>query len=517
MSNKLTKVRLIIAGILLCAIAPSAHAQGGPITGQAFRYTPSGLQYFPGATITVCASNATVPLNGVCFPAENDANCCFTNAAMSVASPNPTVADSFANYPPLFGTPGNYIVCISGNNATTRCSPYVIPCVPSAVVAGCATNAGLSRLQIAGTPLVSGDFSVPSAGGWGTGATITNIVGSDSGFQFTITAGTSPSIAPTITLTFHDGPWTAINSVSANWIGGTGNAADVQQSNNLSSITLTYLDLPVATKTYTFSVLLSGRSNVIPVTSTVNPVVLNPSGFQTITNFGLGVPSLTAANLSTFNGGLTGTGNIGNLDLGSKAISTPHTWTGVQTFPNGSISCAVLIGGCPSSGTQVSVNGTSQGSAVNFGSLPAVDANNIQVTWKQGSGNSSAEVPGSGNGATFCTVSGSLPSGHQIAADANGNCVDGGLDQDFTRTACQFSANSTDNSCSTSFSLPVAYADFTYFIQITPELNVSGTPVLAVSLISHTSSTITYDIGCTFGCSAISGQSATLHVHTHHN
>ncbi|HLZ90222.1 MAG TPA: hypothetical protein VKQ28_00805, partial [Candidatus Acidoferrum sp.] len=327
MSKKLTKLWLTLAAVMLgCVFAPAASAQGGPINSIALRYTPSGVQYFPGATITICASNATIPLNGVCTPAENDANCCFTNAAMTVASPNPTAADTFANYPPLFGTPGNYIVCISGNNATPRCSPYVIPCVPSAVVAGCATNAGIARLQISGTPLVSGDFSTPSAGGWGTGATISSIAGSDSGFQFTITAGTSPSIAPTITLTFHDGPWTAINSVSANWIAGTGNVADVQQSNNLSSITLTYLDLPVATKTYTFSVLLSGRSNVIPVTSVVNPVVLNPSGFQTITGFGLGVPSLTSTGLSTFNAGITGTGNIGNLDLGSAALGASHTW-----------------------------------------------------------------------------------------------------------------------------------------------------------------------------------------------
>ena len=418
--------KLFLALLMLAAGGGATFGQGGPIVGQAFRYTPSGVQYFPGATVTICAANATVPLNGVCTPAENDANCCFTDALMSVPSPNPTLTDALANYPPLYGTPGNYIVCISGSNATTRCGSYVIPCVAGATATGCG-GSGMPRLQLLGTPLVAGDFSF---NGWGTGATISGIQGTDSAFLFTVTAGTAPSIAPTVTLTFHDGPWTSIQSQDCTMLStSTGNFADFLPANNLSSLTLTYFDLPVATKTYSVSCVLSGRSNVIPASSAINPVVLNPTGFQNITNFGLGAPFFSASALSTFSAGITGGGNIGAIDLGSKALSTVHTWSAQQIFPDASIACTKLIGGCATGGTAVSVNGVAQGAAVNFGSLPAADPGNLQIAFKQGSGNASAQVPISGTGGTVCSVLGSLPSGHLIVADANGNCVDGGLDQ----------------------------------------------------------------------------------------
>ena len=56
-----------------------------------------------------------------------------------------------------------------------------------------------------GTALASADFSFSA--GWGTGATIGSIRGTDSAFTFTMTAGTSPTTDPTVTLTFHDGAW----------------------------------------------------------------------------------------------------------------------------------------------------------------------------------------------------------------------------------------------------------------------------------------------------------------------
>ena len=43
----------------------------------------------------------------------------------------------------------------------------------------------------------------------------------------------------------------------------------------------------------------------------------------------------TWTQLQYFGVGISGFGNIGNLDLGPVALGTPHVWTAAQTFPNG--------------------------------------------------------------------------------------------------------------------------------------------------------------------------------------
>lgn len=105
-----------------------------------------------------------------------------------------------------------------------------------------------------GTPLIIGNFAFS---GWGTGATITAIVGTQMGFYFTMTAGTSPSISPTVTLTFptaYPNPPLSIPKIT----GGTGSVADVNVATTITQAVFTYDDLPVATKTYIFAVFELG-------------------------------------------------------------------------------------------------------------------------------------------------------------------------------------------------------------------------------------------------------------------
>jgi hypothetical protein len=73
-----------------------------------------------------------------------------------------------------------------------------------------------------GTTLASSDFTFTA--GWGSTASIGSIVGTDGAFQFVMSsAGTGQTVAPTVTLNFHDGTWTnpPVCSVS----GMTGNAS----------------------------------------------------------------------------------------------------------------------------------------------------------------------------------------------------------------------------------------------------------------------------------------------------
>jgi hypothetical protein len=108
-----------------------------------------------------------------------------------------------------------------------------------------------------GTPLVSGNFALS---GWGTGATITGIHGTQMGCTFTITAGTMPSISPTVTLTF---PTAYPNSPLslAQITGGSGAVTDISIATSTTQAVFTYNGLPTATQTYTFSVFELGLGN----------------------------------------------------------------------------------------------------------------------------------------------------------------------------------------------------------------------------------------------------------------
>jgi hypothetical protein len=235
-----------------------------------------------GAIIKFCS----YPANGVpctnlatTYTSVTLATACPTSTQITLAGTNTCVSNT--------DTQGNWGVWVAADlyayTVTTSVGnfgPYVLNL----------TNNILVRLQTAaGTALTSSNFSAPTVGGWGgTGSAISNITGTDTAFTFTMTAGTGPNVNPTETLTFANGPWASIATMTPQMVGGTGDYSDIQASNNLSSITLTYMGLPVATKTYTISVVIAGASNVTTsMPATLNPVVQNPTGVQTITSYPL--------------------------------------------------------------------------------------------------------------------------------------------------------------------------------------------------------------------------------------
>lgn len=121
------------------------------------------------------------------------------------------------------------------------------------------TTSSQTRIIISGaTALASGNFSTPSSNGWGTGATITAIHGSDAAHYYTITAGSSPSSLPTVQLTYADGAWSVAPIADIRMIGGTGSFTDLGVATNTVSYTLTYFGTPLNGLTYIFAAQLIG-------------------------------------------------------------------------------------------------------------------------------------------------------------------------------------------------------------------------------------------------------------------
>lgn len=107
---------------------------------------------------------------------------------------------------------------------------------------------------ISGTALINGNFGIS---GWGTGSSISALTGSQTGFYITITAGTTPSVDPTITLTLPIA-YAHAPLVLAQMVGGTGAFSDVSVSSAVGLVTLTFLGLPVNGRTYQFAVFEVG-------------------------------------------------------------------------------------------------------------------------------------------------------------------------------------------------------------------------------------------------------------------
>lgn len=112
-----------------------------------------------------------------------------------------------------------------------------------------------SLVNAPGSPLVGGNFSTS---GWGTGASLSVISGTQTGFIIHMTAGTTPAQQPTITLTFnvaYTNPPVTLAQVN----GGTGMVTDITVANTTTQSVLTYDGLPVAGKTYTIMVFNLGQ------------------------------------------------------------------------------------------------------------------------------------------------------------------------------------------------------------------------------------------------------------------
>jgi hypothetical protein len=117
------------------------------------------------------------------------------------------------------------------------------------------------RLEAVGTPLTGNNFSLSS--GWGSGASISRVVGNDQAFYVTIdSAGVSVAPNPTVTLTFRDGAWS--DGKAPIYVCGrdeanspaTGIAVDVV---TLTSMRMMFVGKPIAGTSYTISCLGIGR------------------------------------------------------------------------------------------------------------------------------------------------------------------------------------------------------------------------------------------------------------------
>ena len=114
------------------------------------------------------------------------------------------------------------------------------------------------RFVATGTTLLTSDFILT---GWGAGAVVSVVHGSDGAHRLTITAGTSPSVTPDLELVFKDGAWVAAPVILGNMIGGSGVVSDLNIITTASLYHVTYMGLPVAGKTYTFDIICLGVLN----------------------------------------------------------------------------------------------------------------------------------------------------------------------------------------------------------------------------------------------------------------
>ncbi len=116
-----------------------------------------------------------------------------------------------------------------------------------------------------GNNLIPGDFGTISSGGWGAGSSIGSLKGSDGAWTGVVTAGTSPSANPTLTLTFHDGPWSAA-PVCSTKINATSDSPSqltvaVTDSPTTTTDVLEFWGTPNASDTYTFASTCTGKSD----------------------------------------------------------------------------------------------------------------------------------------------------------------------------------------------------------------------------------------------------------------
>jgi hypothetical protein len=108
-----------------------------------------------------------------------------------------------------------------------------------------------------GTALGAGDFALSA--GWGAGATVTGVTGTDQGWQMTVTAAGTPAANPSVTLTFKDGTWTNAPICVSKMVGGTGGVTPLTEAPAATANTLTFQGTPVAASTYILASVCMGR------------------------------------------------------------------------------------------------------------------------------------------------------------------------------------------------------------------------------------------------------------------
>lgn len=154
MKRKLIQAAIAAAVAVVCLLGvPGARAQGGYATGSPFPvFKNVGGQAFlaGGATITVCSSTTQLipvppgmPGGPICPSQENDANCCFSDLALSqrLNGGQPFPADSRGNVT-FTAVPGAYQVSVSGSGIIPYTFVVSVPCVPgNSAQCGAFTNA----------------------------------------------------------------------------------------------------------------------------------------------------------------------------------------------------------------------------------------------------------------------------------------------------------------------------------------------------------------------------------------
>ena len=500
--------------ILSLLAAGSAFGQGARLDGMVF--ARSGLPS-PGATVAVCnqpAVTSTTPCSVLatlftdatmtipCTSGVSPANPLPPNVPGSPCT-NPMIADGLGNYH-FYARNGKYTLQFYGPGLTTVVQPdTTLPCDPT----NCQVTitGSFARFQpVLGTALITSDFLLT---GWGTGATVTSVVGTDTAFTVTITAGTTPSISPTVKLTFHDGPWITVTSVTPQMVGGTGSFTDLNVANTLNDVTLTYLSLPVATKTYIVNCLVMGNSNVMtPIPPVINPVVLNPTGEQQIAGFPLSAPSFDLQETAT---------------PGTPAVNLLRLWAnaGDQLFFRNAAGVDTAVGGGVSSVNIVapadvfSVSGSSTGAVAKTLSKVVQTANLVYAAPCAASG-----VPTfrhlcladlgfftyTGNTTVLATASGTFTPGDKLTIDAFGNIVDsgvGGFEQwtnNVTSNTCPTGGSSFDT-CTYTLTWPVSFGATNYLATCTGKTpfdadNSDAGRLIPNGISTQTATTITFKI-----------------------
>jgi len=105
------------------------------------------------------------------------------------------------------------------------------------------------------TPVGPANFSLGA--GWGTGA-IFSVFGTQRRCQITIVASISPSINPTLTFVYPDGPYPLEPGILAKMVGGTGQFADVTYQPGIANTVFTYNELPSVGQNYIFDLDVLG-------------------------------------------------------------------------------------------------------------------------------------------------------------------------------------------------------------------------------------------------------------------
>lgn len=270
----------------------------------------------------------------------------FSDPAGQNALDNPFQPDGLGNYY-FYADAGTYDIQIYGDVLETQV-------LADQTIGGQA----LSRISPAASPLVVGDFQLS---GWGDGATLVVNSGTDTGFSITVTAGTTPTPAPYIILTWHDGPWASVPTSIALCTNVTnGTTTDIQTVPDTSTLELDFTDTPQEGATYTIGVVNIGPSNLVSGSAgPLNPVLQNPTGPQVISLQSLTLATsaaLTVNSGAVFAGSAIFTGStslVGPLTASNVAFTaaTPTATPGQVALGNSTDTTATAGGGQAVPGT----------------------------------------------------------------------------------------------------------------------------------------------------------------------